>query len=64
MLILSRFRNEIIDIEDTKTGTSVQVMVVDIRGDKIRIGVEAPDHVSINRREITEEIEAERREAS
>lgn len=48
MLVLSRKLNEIIDI-----GPDISIEVVDIRDDKVRIGIQAPQHVVINRREIT-----------
>lgn len=55
MLVLTRRRGEIIDAGDIK------IVVVDIRGDKVRIGIEAPQGVAVNRREITKRIEAEGR---
>ena len=53
MLVLSRKRDEqiIITLED---GRQVSIMVVDIRGDKVRLGVEAPKTVSVDRGEIHE----------
>lgn len=51
MLVLSRKKDEIIDI-----GGGITVMVVEIRGDKVRLGVDAPKDVTIHRREVTEEI--------
>ena len=47
MLVLSRKRGEFIRI-----GDDVRVVVVDIRGDKVRIGIEAPDDVVIDRDEV------------
>lgn len=52
MLVLTRRLNEIIDI-----GDKVTIHVVDIRSDKVRIGIEAPNEWPVNRREITERIE-------
>ena len=49
MLVLSRKRNEWIDI-----GEGVSITVVDIRGDKVRIGIEAPREMAVHRREVTE----------
>ena len=46
MLVLSRKKNEQIIIGD------VTIMVVDIRGDKVRLGITAPKEVSIHRAEI------------
>jgi len=52
MLVLSRKRNESIVIDN---GTVV-VTVVEIRGDKVRLGIEAPRPVSVHRGEIYERI--------
>ena len=51
MLVLSRKLNESIIIND-----SIRVTIVEIRGDKIRIGIEAPKDVSVHRREIYDAI--------
>ena len=51
MLVLSRKLNESIVI-----GENIVVTVIDIRGDKIRLGIEAPRHVSVHRREVYERI--------
>ena len=56
MLILSRKKSEIIDI-----GRDIHIMVVDIRGDKIRIGIDAPAETPVHRREVTEAIEREKK---
>lgn len=47
MLVLSRQRNEEIVI-----GEGIVVTVVDIRGDKVRLGVAAPPKVPVHRREV------------
>ena len=49
MLVLSRHRNESIYI-----GNDVVITVVDIRGDKIRLGITAPQDVSVDRSEVRE----------
>lgn len=54
-LVLSRKENEVIVI-----GDSIRVMVVDIRGDKVRLGVEAPKDVSVHRLEVYEAIKRDR----
>jgi carbon storage regulator len=54
MLVLSRHRDERIII-----GDDVVVTVVDIRGDKVRLGIEAPQDVSIHREEVYEAIRRE-----
>ena len=51
MLVLSRHVNEEIVI-----GDDISVMVVEIRGDKVRLGVEAPREVPVHRREVYEAI--------
>ena len=52
MLILSRKKNESIKIND-----DITVMIVDIRGDKVRLGIEAPSNVPVHRAEIYEAIQ-------
>ncbi len=52
MLVLSRKKDEAIMIDD-----HIQIVVVDIRGDKVRLGFEAPRDVSIHRREVYEAIQ-------
>ena len=47
MLVLSRGKNEAIMI-----GDGIKIVVLDIRGDKVRLGFEAPRDVPIHRREI------------
>lgn len=49
MLILSRQRDE-----DVLIGEDIIVTVVDIRGDKVRLGFAAPESVRIDRREVRE----------
>ena len=51
MLVLSRKKNESIVIND-----DIVVMVVDVRGDKVRLGIEAPREVAVHRREVYEAI--------
>ena len=59
MLVLSRQRDERIVI-----GDEVEVVVVDIRGDKVRLGIVAPNTVSVHRKEIYEAIRRENQDAS
>ncbi len=54
MLVLSRQRDETIMI-----GDDVQVTVVDIRGEKVRLGITAPSHIPVHRKEIYEAIQRE-----
>lgn len=51
MLVLSRKKNESIVIND-----DITIVVVDIRGDKVRLGVEAPKEVPVHRREVFDAI--------
>lgn len=51
MLVLSRKKNESIVIND-----DITVVVVEIRGDKVRLGVEAPKEVPVHRREVFDAI--------
>ncbi len=55
MLVLSRHRDESIMIGD------VSVTVIDIRGDKVRLGIEAPHDVPVHRREVYDAIKREQR---
>ena len=55
MLVLSRQRDESIMI-----GDNIVVTIVDIRGDKVRLGINAPKDVAVHREEIFERIKAER----
>ena len=54
MLVLSRKKNESIIIND-----NITVTVIEIRGDKVRLGIEAPKDVSVHRREVYEAIQAQ-----
>lgn len=51
MLVLSRRRNEAIVING-----EISIVVVEIRGDKVRLGIEAPREASVHRREVYEAI--------
>ena len=59
MLVLSRQRDESIII-----GDNVQVTIVDIRGDKVRLGIVAPNEVSVHRKEVYDAIQRENRNAA
>lgn len=50
-LVLSRKRDESIEI-----GDDVTVTVVEVRGDKVRLAVNAPKHVRVHRREVANAI--------
>jgi carbon storage regulator len=51
MLVLSRKVNETIIIND-----NIVITVVDIRGDKVRLGIEAPKDVPVHRQEVYDAI--------
>lgn len=51
MLVLSRKQNESILL-----GANVEIFIVDIRGDKVRLGIRAPDGISVHRKEIADAI--------
>ena len=59
MLVLSRQRDETIMI-----GDGVEITVVDIRGDKVRLGINAPRSVAVHRKEVFEAIRRENTEAT
>ena len=52
MLVLSRKKNESIVINN-----EITIVVVEIRGDKVRLGVEAPREVPVHRREVYDAIQ-------
>lgn len=54
MLVLSRHRDESIMI-----GDDIVITIVDIRGDKVRLGIQAPTHVPVHRQEVYEAIKRE-----
>ena len=58
MLVLSRLPGEQIRI-----GDEITVTVLEVQGDKVRVGIEAPRDVSIHRREVYDAIRRERGEA-
>jgi len=58
MLVLSRQRDESIVI-----GDNVVVTIVDIRGDKVRLGIDAPEEIPVHRREVYEAIQRENSQA-
>jgi carbon storage regulator len=58
MLVLSRQKDESIMI-----GDDVEVTIVDVRGDKVRLGITAPKSIPVHRKEVYEAIQREKREA-
>src|SRR5579862_8630243 len=59
MLVLTRLRDQTIMI-----GDNIEVTVVDIRNDKVRLGITAPKEVSVHRKEVWEAIQEENRSAA
>ena len=59
MLVLSRQRDESIVI-----GDNIVVTIVDVRGDKVRLGIEAPREISVHRREVYDAIQRENQQAA
>jgi carbon storage regulator len=59
MLVLSRQRDETIMI-----GDHIEVTVVDVRGDKVRIGINAPTSVAVHRKEVYDAIKKENEDAA
>lgn len=51
MLVLSRKKDESIVIND-----DIVITIVEIRGDKVRLGIEAPKEISVHRREVWDAI--------
>lgn len=54
MLVLTRQRDESIFI-----GDNIKITIVDIRGDKCRLGIEAPSEIPVHRQEVYEAIQRE-----
>lgn len=57
MLVLSRKKNESVVINN-----DITVTIVEIRGDKVRLGVEAPKEVPVHRREVYDAIQRQARD--
>lgn len=58
MLVLSRNKDESIIIGNGKD--IIEISIVDIRGDKVRLGITAPSHVFVHRSEIYDAIQREK----
>ncbi len=57
MLVLSRQKDESIMI-----GDDVEITIVDVRGDKVRLGIAAPKEIPVHRKEVYEAIQREKSE--
>ncbi len=59
MLVLTRKRDESIMI-----GDDIKITIVDVRGDQVKIGIEAPRSIPVHREEVYREIQEENRRAA
>lgn len=59
MLVLTRKRNQSIMI-----GDNIELIIVDIKGDQVKIGVKAPRNIAVHRKEVFEEIQLENKKAA
>lgn len=59
MLVLTRKKGETIQI-----GNDIEITVLAVKGDQVKIGIQAPKHVDIHRKEVYLEIQAENAKAS
>ncbi len=59
MLVLSRQKNETIMIGDT-----IEITIVDVKGEKVRVGINAPIEIPVHRKEVYDAIRRENIEAS
>jgi carbon storage regulator len=57
MLVLSRQKDESIMV-----GDDVEITIVDVRGDKVRLGISAPRDIPVHRKEVYEAIQREKSE--
>ena len=57
MLVLSRQKDESIII-----GDDVEITIVDVRGEKVRLGINAPRSISVHRKEVYEAIQREKQQ--
>ena len=54
MLVLTRKKNEAICI-----GANIEITILDIQGEQIKLGIKAPDHIDVFRKEILDKIKAQ-----
>lgn len=59
MLVLSRQRDETIMI-----GDKIEITIVDVRGEKVRLGINAPTHITVHRKEVYDAITRENADAA
>ncbi len=58
MLVLTR-RPELGDQSKIRIGDDIELTVVEVRGDQVRLGIDAPKHVSVHRKEVWVQIQQE-----
>jgi len=56
MLVLSRQKGESIMIND-----NIEIVIVDVHGDKVRLGITAPRNISVHRKEVYDMIQREKK---
>ncbi|MGB9618860.1 MAG: carbon storage regulator CsrA [Armatimonadota bacterium] len=54
MLVLARKVGQSIVIND-----NIEVLIIEVRGDQVRLGIEAPKSIPVHRKELLEQIKAE-----
>jgi carbon storage regulator len=59
MLVLTRKKEQSVVIND-----NIEITIVDIQGDQVRLGINAPRHISVHRKEVYLEILEENRKAA
>ena len=59
MLVLTRKRNQCIVVDD-----NIELYIVDISNDQVKIGIKAPKEVSVYRKEVYDNIKSEMKEAA
>ena len=57
MLVLSRHKGEVIVI-----GDNIKIVVVEIKGDKVRLGIDAPKEVTVHRKEVWDKVKEKENE--
>lgn len=64
MLVLTRKLNQAITIGNPlDSETAIEIKVIEVRGDQVRLGVVAPRETSVHRKEVWLQVQEERREA-
>lgn len=59
MLVLGRFKDESVMI-----GDNIEIVIVDVRGDKVRLGITAPRDLPVHRKQVYEAIQREKNEST